>query len=87
VQLEGPGAGEPLLRRALAIQRETLKPGHRDLVPTLTALAESLPAGEGEVEARTLLNEAVTIARAKLPAHHSQRVYAEAALERVEAPR
>jgi tetratricopeptide (TPR) repeat protein len=71
---------ERLLRRALAMQREALVPGHRSLVPTLTALGELLSARHEDGEALSLLQEAVAIARAKLPAHHSQRAQAEAAL-------
>ena len=81
-RLDGPAAAEPLVRRALAIQRELLAPGHRTLVPALTALGE-LTFERGTVaEARELLLEAVGIARNKLPEHHSQRTRAEAALRK-----
>ena len=85
MRLEGIAAGEPILRRALAMQREALVPGHRSLVPTLTSLAEVLSARNEQVEALGLLNEAVQIARARLPPRHSQRLQAEAALERRQA--
>ncbi len=87
VLLEETAQGERLLRRALALQREGLVPGHRSLVPTLTALGELLSARNAEAEALSLLQEAVEIARARLPVHHSQRARAEAALERLHAPR
>jgi hypothetical protein len=69
------------------MQREALVPGHRSLVPTLTALGEVLSARHEDAEALPLFQEAVAVARAKLPAHHSQRAQAEAALERLNAPR
>ena len=42
--LDGPSAAEPILRRALAIQRRPLPAGHRAMVPTLTALGRALAA-------------------------------------------
>ncbi len=74
------GEAERLLRRALAMQRDALVPGHRALVPTLTALGELIAARNREAEALPLLEESVQIAREKLPTHHSQRAHAEAAL-------
>jgi hypothetical protein len=82
MKLEGPAAGEPKLRRALAIHRQTLAPNHRRLLPSLLALIEALPPG-AHGEARALAQEAVQIARAKLPPHHSQRLRAEAALQKI----
>ncbi len=79
-RLDGPEAAEPILRRALAIQREVLVPGHRSLVPTLTALGRALADQGREAEARPLLAEAAEIARTKLPERHSQRLAAEEAL-------
>lgn len=87
LRLEGSAAAEPLLRRALAMQRDVLAPGHRSLVPTLTALGEVLAAVNKRAEARALLEEAVRIASARLPSHHSTRVRAEQALDREEAER
>ena len=84
-QLEGPAAAEPILRRALAMQRQALVPQHRAMVPTLLALMEALPPG-AEAESRALAEEAVRIARAKLPPHHSQRLQAETAIRRLPTP-
>jgi serine/threonine protein kinase len=77
---EGPAVAEPLLRRAIALQRETRVAGHRALVPPLTALGEILLAKGSVAEARELLNEAVEIARKRMPERHSHRRRAEAAL-------
>jgi hypothetical protein len=82
--LEGPAAAEPLLRKALAIRRKVLVAGHRSLIPTLTALGRVLMDLGREAEARSLLAEAVQIARVKLPERHSQRLAAEEALRAVE---
>ena len=79
-RLDGPSAAEPILRRALAIQRRTLPAGHLALVETLTALGRALSALGRPGEARPLLEEAVAIARARLPERHSQRLAAEEAL-------
>jgi tetratricopeptide (TPR) repeat protein len=81
--LEGPDTAEPLMRRALAMQRETLVPGHRFLVPTLTTLGEALLARGATAEARGLLREAVDIALKRLRPHHSHRRQAEAAFKRI----
>jgi len=78
-RLSGPAAAEPLLTRALAIQRKVLMPGHRSLVPTLTALGTALAVEGRADQARPLLQEAVTIARTALPERHSQRLAAEQA--------
>jgi serine/threonine-protein kinase len=78
--LEGPAAAEPLFRRALAIQRRVLVDRHRDLVLTLTELGRVVRELGRVDEARRLLTEAVDIARARLPAPHSQRRAAEEAL-------
>jgi eukaryotic-like serine/threonine-protein kinase len=80
-------AGEPILRRALGIQRRTLVARHRDLVPTLTKLAGALRDSGHAPEARTLLAEAVGIARERLPERHSQRLAAETALRQITASR
>jgi eukaryotic-like serine/threonine-protein kinase len=80
-RLDGPSAAEPILRRALAIQRRTLPAGHRALVPTLTALGRALAALGRPGEAKPLLEEAVATARARLPERHSERLAAEKALE------
>jgi eukaryotic-like serine/threonine-protein kinase len=77
-------AAEGMLREALSIQRETLVPGHRNLVPTLVALG-TLLAGRAPGEAAALLEEGVRIAKAKLPAAHSRRRDAEAALAELKA--
>ena len=78
-------AAEATLRQALEIQREVLVAGHRSLVPTLSALGELRAARHDPAAARTLLEEAVGIAQAKLPARHSKRLGAEAALRRLRA--
>ena len=64
------------------MQRETLVPGHRALVPTLTALGELLLVRGAAAEAQGLLRQAVDIARGRMPERHSQRRRAEAALIR-----
>jgi len=78
--LEGEAAAEPILRNALAMQRDALTPDHPSLVPTLTALARALAAKGSAAAARPLLEEAVRIARARLPERHSWRRAAETAL-------
>ena len=82
--IDGPAAAEPILRRALAMQREVLVPAHRDLVPTLTILARLIATTEGSAESLRMLTEAVSIARAKLPERHSLRIHAETALRAME---
>src|SRR5439155_252215 len=59
--VDGPAATEPLLRRALAIQRRAFPADSEVLVPTLTALGQVLGQGHKEDEARPLLEEAVRI--------------------------
>jgi tetratricopeptide (TPR) repeat protein len=81
--LEGYEVAEPLLRRALAIQRQALVPGHRLLVPTLVTLGEIVGARGQTGESRALLREAVDIAQRRLPQHHSERRRAEDALRRM----
>jgi tetratricopeptide (TPR) repeat protein len=85
--VEGDHAAEPLVRQALAIQREVLVPGHRYLVPTLIALGDLLLRRGGAVagaeEARQAFEEAAAIARRSMPEHHSQRLAAEAAVARL----
>ena len=80
-RLDGPSAAEPILRRALAIERRTLPAGHINLVPILTALGGVLSAQGRPGEAKALLEEAVAIARARLPERHSERLAAEKALK------
>jgi hypothetical protein len=77
--------GERLARRALDIQRRTLLPDHPSLVATLTVVAQSLVAGDRAEDARPILEEAVQIARARLPEHHSHRAEAEALLRELSA--
>ena len=77
--LEGAHVAEPLLRQALTMQRETLVPGHRFLVPTLLELGE-LVRSRGASEAQGLFQEALDIARKSLPERHSLRRRAEAAV-------
>jgi serine/threonine-protein kinase len=78
--LNGREAAEPFARRALAIQRQVLAPGHRTFVRTLTVLGRLLVQDGRTVEARPLLEEAVGIAHARMPERHSLRLQAEAAL-------
>jgi serine/threonine-protein kinase len=80
-RLDGPSAAEPILRRALAIERRTLPAGHINLVPILTALGGTLSALGRPGEAKALLEEAVAIARSRLPERHSERLAAEKALK------
>jgi serine/threonine-protein kinase len=75
-RVEGNAAAEPIIRRALATQREVLPAGHRGLLSTLLALVDVLPHGSAEI--RVLGEEAARIAQAKLPPKHSLRVKAEA---------
>jgi Tetratricopeptide repeat len=78
--LEGAHLAEPLLRQALTMQRDTLVPGHRFLVPTLLGLGEVVRSRGGPAEAQGLFREAVDIARKSLPERHSLRRRAEAAV-------
>ena len=80
--LDGPQAAEPLLRQALAMQREVLVAGHRYLVPTLLALGDVVLRGGASDEARVLFGGAAEIARHRMPEHHSQRLAAETATRR-----
>jgi eukaryotic-like serine/threonine-protein kinase len=81
--LEGPHVSEPLLRQALAIQRDVLVTGHRYLVPTLVALGDAATPPGAMAEAQTVLQEASDIARRSMPEHHSHRLAAEAAVGRL----
>ena len=74
-------AGESTVGRALAIERQTLAADHVSLVRTLTTMGQILIDEQRAGEARPYLVEAVRIATAQLPAHHSQRLAAERALE------
>lgn len=76
---EGPRSAEPILRRALAIQRNALSAGHPELVPTLNTLGGVLLDLGRRAEAEPVLKESVDIARAKLSQRHSRRLAAEAA--------
>jgi serine/threonine protein kinase/Tfp pilus assembly protein PilF len=76
----GAALGEPIVRRALDIQRRALAPDHVSLVKTLMTLGRLLIDQHREAEARSYLVEAVRIATAQLPEHHSQRLEAERAL-------
>ena len=76
----GVSLSEPLLIRALAIQRKALAPKHPALVPTLTALGRNRLDQKQPLAARPLLEEAAAIARAALPEGHSERLKAEAFL-------
>ena len=79
---------EPLLQRALAIQRRLLAADDPSLVPTLTFLGEAVASHDVD-KAHALLDEALTIARAHLPEENSQRVAVETALRELSrsAPR
>jgi hypothetical protein len=57
-----------------------LAPGHPNFISTLMALSRALRDQGRNAEARPLLEEAVAIARAKLPERHSKRREAEEAL-------
>ncbi len=72
---------QAMLTRALEVQRATLRRGHPALVRTLAELAETNARSNPE-KARTLLVEAVEIARVELKEKHSHRVRAETALAR-----
>jgi eukaryotic-like serine/threonine-protein kinase len=75
-------AAEATAHRALVIERKVLAPDHVSLVPALTTLGHILIQQHRASEARPYLDEAVKIAAAKLPDHHSQRVDAEQTLKR-----
>jgi serine/threonine-protein kinase len=76
----GPAAGEADARRALAIDRKTLPPTHVSLVRTLTTVGRLMIDEHRNADARPYLEEAVRIAAAQLPEHHSWRLDAERAL-------
>jgi len=80
-----PALAEPLLRRALEIERHGLVAGHRAFVPCLLALGRALREEGRPDEARPRLQEAVEIARHSLPGPHSLRRAAESELSRLEA--
>ena len=71
------------LRQALAIQRRVLSTGSEAVVPTLTALGQTLRREHKSDEARPLLEEAVRIAHSRLPERHADRLEAKAALARL----
>src|SRR6185503_19285921 len=76
----GAASGEADARRALAIERKTLAPMHVSLVRALTTLGRLMIDEHRNADARPYLEEAVRIATAQLPEHHSWRVDAERAL-------
>jgi serine/threonine protein kinase/tetratricopeptide (TPR) repeat protein len=76
----GAASGEAEARRALAIERKTLAPTHVSLVRALTTLGRLMIDEHRNAEARPYLEEAVRIATAQLPEHHSWRVDADRAL-------
>ncbi|MEZ5963812.1 MAG: tetratricopeptide repeat protein [Planctomycetota bacterium] len=61
---------EPNLRKALALQRAALPPGHVDIAAGLTELGTLLRARNDLAEAGQLLEEALEIVRAARPAGH-----------------
>ena len=78
--LQGPSVAEPIVQRALEMQRQVLAPGHRSFVRTLTVLGRLRAQSGRTAEASNALEEAVGIARTRLPEGHSLRLGAEAAL-------
>ncbi len=62
------------------MRRRVLSSGNRNLIPTLNSLGRVLRDQGRSAEARPYLEEAVTIARAKLPERNSLMREAEEAL-------